>query len=73
MKLGLSVFWLPYSGPQSKAITNLLTNVLINYRIYILGLGEPKSVTVGWISLVAESHLAYTLLKFDDIRGADHS
>jgi len=29
MKLGLSVFWLPYSDPQSKPITNLLTNVLI--------------------------------------------
>jgi len=29
MKLGLSVFWLPYSDPQSKPITNPLTNVLI--------------------------------------------
>jgi len=29
MKLGLSVFWLLYSEPQSKHITNLLTNVLI--------------------------------------------
>jgi len=29
MKLGLSVFWFPYSDPQSKPITNLLTNVLI--------------------------------------------
>ena len=29
MKLGLSVFWLPYSDPESKPITSLLTNVLI--------------------------------------------
>jgi len=29
MKLGLAVFWLPYSDHQSKPITNLLTNVLI--------------------------------------------
>jgi len=29
MKLGLSVFWLPYSYPLSKPITNLLRNVLI--------------------------------------------
>ena len=29
MKLGLSVFWLPYSDPLSKHITNLITNVLI--------------------------------------------
>ena len=29
MKLGLSVFWLPYSDPQSKPLTHLLTNVLI--------------------------------------------
>jgi len=29
VKLGLSVFWLPYSDPQSKPITNLLTDVFI--------------------------------------------
>jgi len=29
MKLDLSVYWLPYSDPQSKPIINLLTNVLI--------------------------------------------
>ena len=34
--LGLSVFWLPYSDPQSKSITNLLTNVLIVYVKYTM-------------------------------------
>jgi len=33
MKLGLSVFWLPYSDPQSKPIANLLTNVLIHIML----------------------------------------
>ena len=34
LKLGLSVFWLPYADPQSTPITNLLTNVLIVYVKY---------------------------------------
>jgi len=48
MKLALSVSWLPYSDPQSKPITNLLTNVLIvsvKYTIIML-LSVRRNVNV---------------------------
>jgi len=48
MKLGISVFWLPYSDPdpQSKPITNLLTNVLIVSVKYIILPSVRRNVNI---------------------------
>ena len=46
MKLGLSVFWLPYSDPQSKPLTHLLTNVLIVSVKYTMLPPDRRNVNV---------------------------